>query len=181
LAPRNRSEIELLLDGTVDCLMLEATPTAPAGAEEQLVPVYPDVYTHQREYYARTHHHPAVHVIAVRREAVEERPELLTQLCEAFDRAKAATYSALQNERLTGLPFMRAYLDDAMSLSGDDPGPYGLDQNWAELHQVLTYAHDQGLTGRRLEPEELFDPPARDFAFQARMRRGAPPWTIPAV
>jgi 4,5-dihydroxyphthalate decarboxylase len=181
LAPRGRSETELLLDGTVDSLMLEATPPAPEGEEARLVPVYPDVYTHQREYYARTQYHPSVHVIAVRRQAVEERPELLCQLCEAFDRAKAAAYSALQNERLTSLPFMRAYLDEAMRMSGDDPWPYGLEPNWAELDQVLTYAHDQGLTERRLAPADLFDQPARDFAFQARMRRGAPPWTIPAV
>ncbi len=74
-----------------------------------------------------------------------------------FDRAKEQAYGALQNERVTGLPLMRSYLDETVSLFGADPWSYGLERNWKGLDQFLTHAHYQGLTNNKLNPEELFD------------------------
>ena len=166
--------LELLLDGTVDCLMTEATPMVPESGRGKVVALHPELRAVQSDYFRRTGFHPSVHVIAVRKAAAEERPELLEALCEAFDQAKQSAYSLLQNERTTGLPLMRAYVDETVALFGDDPWPYGLEgRNRAELDQFLAYASDQGLTRRRLTPEDLFDPPTRDFRFRSRMVQGA--------
>jgi len=179
--PKTELDTEQLLNGTVDAMMMESTQLVPPGQENNVVHVHRDVETVQREFYRKTHFHPIVHIIAIRQQAADERPELIAELCEAFDQAKEAAYRALQNERLTSLPFMRTYLNETRALFGDDPWPYGLERNWAELDQMLAYAHDQGLTEQRLSPERLFDPPARDFQFKARMRHGSDPWFIPAL
>ncbi len=179
--PKTELDTEHLLNGTVDAMMMESTPLIPPGQEHNVVQVHRDIENVQRDYYRKTHFHPIVHIIAIRQPAVDERPELVEELCQAFDQAKAAAYHALQNERLTSLPFMRTYLNETMALFGDDPWPYGLERNRAELDQMLAYAHDQGLTEQRLSPERLFDPPARDFRFQARMLHGSDPWFIPAM
>ncbi len=39
---------------------------------------------------------------------------------------------------------------------GEDFWPYGVEANRGELKTFLRYAHQQGLTGRRWSPEELF-------------------------
>jgi 4,5-dihydroxyphthalate decarboxylase len=162
--------LERLLDGTTDCLMTEGTPVVPPDQRPSLVRVHADVQALQREYFQRTGFHPIVHVIVLRQDAVEARPGIVEELCDAFDRAKQSAYYQLQNERTTGLPLMRGYLDETIELFGDDPWPYGLgERNRAELDRFLAYAHDQGLTERRLEPEALFDPPAREFPFRATM------------
>ncbi len=180
LSPGPRLGAERLLDGTVDCLMTEATPPVPEAALPSFVRVDPVVHATQREFYRRTGFHPIVHLIVLRRQAVEERADLLEETCAAFDRAKAAAYRELQNERMTSVPLMRAYLDETMATFGDDPWPYGLERNAAELDQFLAYAHEQGLTEQRLSPESLFDPPARDFRFQAKLPTGSVPWSPPA-
>jgi len=169
LSPGPHLGVERLLDGTVDCLMTEGTPVLGEGDRQRVVRVHRDVHTLQRDYYSRTGFHIIVHVIVARKEAVERRPGLIEQLCDAFDQAKAAAYRALQNERLTSLPLMRGYLDETAALFGDDPWSYGLERNRKELDQFLAYAYDQGLTRQRLAPEELFDDPAREFPFSARM------------
>ena len=179
--PAPNMGVGLLLDGTVDCLMLESTPLVPLEHRHQIVRVHQDVGLLQREFYRKTGFHIAVHLIGVRRAALEERPELQEELCEAFDQAKALAYRALQNERLTSLPLMRTYLDETRALFGDDPWPYGLERNRAELDQVLAYAHDQGLTQRRLSPQEIFDQPAQEFKFQAQMPEGSSPWSFPSL
>ncbi len=166
--------LEALLDGTVDCLMTEAAPIVPQDQRDRVTRLHPDVHALQREWFGRTRCHPSVHVIAVRQAVAEERPELLEELCDAFDRAKQSAYYLLQNERMTGLPLMRTHLDETAALFGEDPWPYGVEgRNRAEIDRFLGYAFDQGLTRRRLAPEGLFDQPARDFAFRARMVEGA--------
>ncbi len=161
---------EPLLDGTVDCLMHEGMPMVPENRRHQLIRLYPDAHSLQREFYRKTGFHVIVHVIVVRKEVLEMRPGLPDELSVAFDQAKQCAYDLLQNERMTSLPLMRAYLDDTVQTFGEDPWPYGFEKNRSELAQFLAYAQDQGLTQKRLEPEELFDAPFRDFRFESRMR-----------
>jgi hypothetical protein len=73
---------------------------------------------------------------------------------------------------------MRSYLEETLDLFGDDPWPYGLERNHAELDQFLAYAHDQGLTRQKLAPEELFDPPARNFRFRSKLPYSSEPGSI---
>ncbi len=58
---------------------------------------------------------------------------------------------------------MRCHFDGMVEMIGADPWPYGPEHNRVELDQFLAYDHDQGLTRQRLAPEDLFDPPVRDF------------------
>ena len=161
-----------LLDGTVDCIMTEGTPLPE---DDRFRRVHRDSAGLQKDYYRRTGVHTIVHVVAVSRRAVDERPQILEDLCQAFDRAKGIAYRALQNERMTSLPLMRSYLDETVALFGTDPWPYGLDRNRGELDLFLAHAHEQGLTGRRLDPEDLFESPSREYPFSAQLPRAAGP------
>jgi 4,5-dihydroxyphthalate decarboxylase len=178
LSPCSHWSAEKLLDGTVDCLMHEGAPVIAGGDVKKLVCVYPDVDSMQRDFYRKTGFHIAVHVIAARAEAIKERPELLEELCDGFDQAKECAYRILQNERMTSLPLMRSYLDETLELFGEDPWSYGFEANRKELEQLLAYAHDQGLTRQRLAPEILFDPPARNFRFRAKLPYNSEPGSV---
>ena len=123
----------------------------------------------ETRYMDKTGFHLIVHVIVVSKKAVQERPDLLEELCGAFDQAKESAYRVLRNERMTSLPLMRTYLDETVAMFGNDPWPYGLERNWAELDRFLAYAHDQGLTQQRLSPEILFEQQIREFPFRAKM------------
>jgi 4,5-dihydroxyphthalate decarboxylase len=161
--------VEKLLDGTVDCLMTEGTPSLVEGDRDKVIRLNSDVHGLQKEYYRKTGFHIIVHLIVIRKEVISERPELPEELCTAFDRAKELAYRTLQNERMTSLPLMRSYLDETVSLFGPDPWSYGLERNWKELDQFLTHAHHQGLTNKKMDPDELFDNSARAYQFQAKM------------
>jgi|DewCreStandDraft_5_1066085.scaffolds.fasta_scaffold00462_15 4,5-dihydroxyphthalate decarboxylase len=175
--PSQQMGIDLLLAGEVDCVMHEATPVVPPGQEARVRRLFPDVHALQRDAYRRTGFFPIVHIIAVRQEALESWPELGVELCRLYDQAKAVAYRLLQNERLTSLPLMRVYLDETMTLFGDDPWPYGLERNRQELETTLRLTFEQGLTRRQLSLDELFDPRSLQYTFQARMSSGAPPWS----
>src|SRR5262249_4481768 len=118
--------LQLLLDGTVDCLMTEGAPLVPPDRQRDVVPVLADATAAQRAWFQETGCHPIVHTIVLRQEVVDARPGIVEELCDAFDRAKQSCYFHLQNERTSGLPLMRAYLDETGALFGDDPWPYGV-------------------------------------------------------
>ena len=39
---------------------------------------------------------------------------------------------------------------------GDDPFPYGIKANRVMLETIIAYSHEQGLTPRKMQIEELF-------------------------
>ncbi|MGE0854001.1 MAG: ABC transporter substrate-binding protein [Hyphomicrobiaceae bacterium] len=171
-SPTNILGLERLLDGTADALMTARTPLVPKGQESRVRRVLSDAHQQQREWYKRTGFFPILHVIAIREEALKARPSFGEEICAAYDAAKQYAYNVLQDDRMTGLPLMRGYLDEAMALGGDDPWPYGLKRNRAEIDRFLDLALDHGLTSRRIAIEEMFDERAAGFAFTARMTPG---------
>ena len=164
--------LERLLDGTADALMTARTPLIPKGQEHRVRRVLLDALERQRAWFKRTGFFPILHVIAIRNEALKARPSFGEEICAAYDNAKQSSYDLLQDDRMTGLPFMRGYLDDAVMLAGEDPWPYGIQKNRAELERFLDLAQADGLTLRRLSVNELFDDRASNFSFTARMTPG---------
>jgi 4,5-dihydroxyphthalate decarboxylase len=167
--------MERLLDGTADCLMSEATPPVPPNQRDKVRRLYTNAQELQKDYYKRTGFNPIVHVIVATNEALKAWPDFGVELCRVYDEAKAQAYQWLQNERTNTIPLMRGYLDETMDMFGDDPWPYGLGPNRAEIDQFLQYAQEQGLTRRRLVPEELFDERSLSYQFAAKMEPGSEP------
>jgi 4,5-dihydroxyphthalate decarboxylase len=172
VSPASILGLERLLDGTADCLMTARTPLVPAGQQHRVRRVLADAYERQREWYRRSGFFPSLHVIAIRDDALTARPAFGEELCRAYDEAKQYNYRVLQDDRMTSLPFMRGYLDDTVATCGDDPWPYGLERNRAELDRFLRYAREQGLISRDLSVDELFDEKAARYRFEARMTPG---------
>ena len=172
LSPASILGLERLLDGTADALMTARTPLIPKEHAGKVRRVLADANQRQRDWYKKTGFFPILHVIAIREDALKARPSFGEEICQAYDEAKAYAYRVLQDDRMTGLPFMRGYLDDAVALGGDDPWPYGLDRNRAELDRYLELAHQDGLTPRKLAVDELFDQRACAYRFTSRMTPG---------
>jgi 4,5-dihydroxyphthalate decarboxylase len=56
------------------------------------------------------------------------------------------------------VPWLVAHIEEARREMGEDWWPYGVEANRAVLDTFLRYHHEQGLSKRRLRPEELFAP-----------------------
>ena len=81
-------------------------------------------------------------------------------LFKAFCEAQAKTYDDLaETAALKGmLPWFNAHMEEAVEMMGPDFWPYGFEKNRENLATFLRYHHEQGLSKRQLEPEELFAP-----------------------
>ena len=112
----------------------------------------------EQDYYRRTGIFPIMHVIAIRRDVYEKNRWIARSLQTAFEAAQAKVYEDLlvTASLKTMLPWQIAAVEEAVALLGRDWWPYGFQANRAVIDTFLRYHHEQGLSPRRLQPEDLF-------------------------
>jgi 4,5-dihydroxyphthalate decarboxylase len=148
-----------LARGEIDALMCAHVPSVFAE-HEHIVRLFPDYKTVEQEYFRRTALFPIMHVVVVRRRILEEHPWVARSLYKAFEEARAIAMEELRyrSSLTVMLPWLADHLDETVRVMGDDYWPYGLEKNRRDLDTFLRYSSEQGLSARRLEPEELFAP-----------------------
>jgi 4,5-dihydroxyphthalate decarboxylase len=60
------------------------------------------------------------------------------------------------------MPWVAEHARRWRELAGEDFWPYGIEPNRPSLEAFVQYAHEQGVTPRRLKVEELFAPETRE-------------------
>jgi 4,5-dihydroxyphthalate decarboxylase len=150
----------MIADGEVDAMYTARIPstfrTRP-GTVRRLFEDYVDV---EHAYYRRTKIFPIMHTVAIRRDKYGAHPWIAQSLLKAFVRAQRIVYENLYTTSAltTMLPWQVAQVEDAREAIGEDWWPYGFAPNRDVLDTFLRYHHEQGLSRRRLQPEELFAP-----------------------
>jgi 4,5-dihydroxyphthalate decarboxylase len=124
---------------------------------KRLFPNYVEV---EKEYYRRTRIFPTMHTVVIRRDVYAKNPWVAQSLYKAFTEAKSRAYALYdQTAALPAmLPWFVAHAEEIRKEMGNDWWPYGLEPNRKVLETFLRYHHEQGLSRRRLAPEELFAP-----------------------
>ena len=120
--------------------------------------LFPDYVSAEREYYRRTKIFPIMHTVVLRRDVYEKNPWVAQALYKALEASKAKAQELyLQTAALPAMvPWLVAHVEETRREMGDDWWPYGLEKNRHVLDTFLRYHHEQGLSKRRLQPEDLF-------------------------
>ncbi len=155
---RDTSISAMLLSGEIDAAISARVPDAFEKGGGRIVRLYPDYRTDEMKYYDATGIFPIMHVIAVRRAVFERYPWAAMNLFKAFEQAKQRSL-----ERIGDLTASRIPVPWASSVAGEwsksfgaDPFPYGLEANRKTLDAFCRFAHEQGVTAKRLAPDDLF-------------------------
>ena len=150
----------MLADGEIDALHTARTPSTFYSRPDRVKRLFPDFVAVEKSYFRRTGIFPIMHVVAIRRTIYEANRWIAQSLFKAFQAAQAVTYENLEvtSAMTSMLPWQVAAVEEARAELGDDWWPYGFGPNRAVLDTFLRYHHEQGLSARRLQPEELFAP-----------------------
>ncbi len=156
----------MLVDGDLDVLTAARPPTTLTTRPDDVRRLFPDPTAASEAWFARTRILPIMHLLVLRRDVYEANRWIAATLTEAFTRAKAIAQAALEETAAlkVTLPFLPAHVARTRELMGNDPWPYGLAPNRHVLDAFLRHHHEQGLSPRRLAPEELFAPETLDHA-----------------
>ncbi len=151
----------MLRDGGIDAFYTARMPSSyVAGKLEPVRRLFESYMEVEQAYYRKTKIFPIMHTVAIRRSLYEQYPWIAMSLYKAFVKSQRETYDDLYVTAALKamLPWLTKHVEDARALMGDDFWPYGFAPNRATLATFLRYHHEQGLSKRLLEPEELFAP-----------------------
>ena len=159
-APPDRTLNEMLEDGEIDGIVGPRVPAYMERGDAKVGWLFKDPTAAATDYYKRTGIFPIMHVLGIRRELADQHPWLPGAVQKAFETAKAVAIEKLSDTSATKvtLPFIEEQLRAVRALMGRNFWSYGFDANRKTLDTFLRHHHSQGLSKRRVKPEELFDP-----------------------
>ena len=152
----------MLASGEIDALYTARMPSSylnGGGKVKRLFGSYVDI---EKAYYRKTKIFPIMHTVVIRRDVYEQNRWVAQSLYKAFCEAQAETYKDLYETAALKamLPWLTAHVEEARAEMGEDFWPYGLEKNYATLDTFLRYSFEQGLSKRKLNPQDLFAPEA---------------------
>jgi 4,5-dihydroxyphthalate decarboxylase len=153
----NRMLSEMLGNGEIDALLGPEVPDS-LYTSANVVRLFPEYHTLERQYFTRTKVFPIMHAIIIRESLYQDYPWLATSVYKAFHRAKQLSQ---QQARFTGalsymLPWMVEQIEEVQELFGSQWWPYGLEQNRITLECFDRYLVHQGFLPERSRLEEVF-------------------------
>ncbi len=153
----------MLESGEIDALFSAIVPASVMARSKNVGRLFEDYETVERDFFRRTGIFPIMHTVVIRRDLYEKEPWLAEAVykgfCDAKNRAvEAYTKATMFHHAPYMIPWFTELLQENRELMGDDLWPYGLRANHKALDTFLRYSHEQGLTKRRLRPEEIFTP-----------------------
>ena len=151
---------QMLRDGEIDGLIAPRAPSCFERREANIGYLYPDTVQAASDYFRRTGIFPIMHLLGIRKELVAQHPWLPMAALKAFTASKNLAQRRLIDPAASKvtLPFIEEATHRARDLIGEDWWPYGLEANRKLLETFLAHHHAQGLSARRLQPEDLFHP-----------------------
>ena len=159
--PEGDTVTAMLERGDLDALIYPERPAAIDRGDPRVARLFADPKTLEIEYAARTRLFPIMHTVLIRQGLVDDHPWLARNVLEAFDRSMALAFDAMRDPRRVSLAWFAEALDEQRRILGEDPWRYDLAANREAIDTLIRWSFEQGLIGRRMEPEALFAPTTR--------------------
>jgi 4,5-dihydroxyphthalate decarboxylase len=151
---------EMLLTGDIDALSSPLIPKSHLQGRTEFRRLFDSPRQTEIDYFRRTGIFPIMHMVVVRQDIHDAHPWVVKRLMNAFVEAKRVCF-----ERISGYGMLPAVLptfqhdyEETIRVFGKDFWPYGVASNRAVLGAAARYSHEQGLSKRLVEVEELFAP-----------------------
>jgi 4,5-dihydroxyphthalate decarboxylase len=151
---------QMLADGELDALYSPRIPSTFVSRSKEVRRLFEDYAEVERAYYSKTRIFPIMHTVVIRRDIYRDHPWVAQSMYKAFVESQRLVYEDFQVTAALKamLPWLTAHIEDLVRNMGHDWWPYGFESNRHVIETFLRYHHEQGLSKRRLRPQELFAP-----------------------
>jgi len=155
---KNESErvCNALVTGEIDAVGVTDSQRSALRSNKSVSPLFESPTEVEADYYRRTKILPIMHVLAVKKDWIERDPELPHKLFELFAAAKKWARQWKSTTPSVVMAWPEKHFDEEARTFNGDPWAYGLEENRHVLEKFLTYCYAQGVSGRKISPEELF-------------------------
>jgi 4,5-dihydroxyphthalate decarboxylase len=162
LVPMGKKIGDMLEQGELDALMMPHPPQPIVRGSNRIKRLFTDARQEEIRYFRKNGFYPIMHVVAFRDEVLRQFPWLPQNVVDAFEKAKQVCKHYYDDPNWSRLVWGRHLFEEERAIFGEDPWPYGMKKNRANLERFMEYSLDQGLMERKLTVEELFVPTMLD-------------------
>jgi 4,5-dihydroxyphthalate decarboxylase len=148
---------QMLVEGELDALIHPELIQPILNGDQRVSRLFPAYRELEIEYFKRTGIFPIMHTTAIKQEVVEKYPWVPINLMQAFEDSKKVAYKRMENPRIVPLAWFRHFLEEQEEILGVDPWAYGLgESNRKNLETLMQYSQEQGLLGKKMSLDDLF-------------------------
>jgi 4,5-dihydroxyphthalate decarboxylase len=124
--------------------------------------LFRDYKTEEQIYFKQTGIFPISHVVTLKQEFVDRHPNSPVTLLKAFRQARDVAFNRLEgdNPQILVISWVAAAVDEQRELMGENYWAYNIENNRRALEALTQFAHEQGLSPKRIDYETLFHPEA---------------------
>jgi len=162
LVPPGRKIGSLLEAGEIDALFMPHPPKEVLRGSEKIRRLFPNAKQEELNYFRKNGFFPIMHVAAFKDEVLQKNPWLAGSVMAAFEQAKEVCRRYYDDPNWSRLVWGRHLFEEERNLLGEDPWPYGVKRNRANLERFMGYSFDQGLMEKKPAVEDLFAPVTLD-------------------
>ncbi len=154
---------KMLEAGDIDALVSVVMPRAFRAKNPGVKRLFPNYREVETDYYRRTKIFPIMHTFVMKSDLFQKKPWVAISLYKAFVQAKELSYKRLydSNALVVSLPWIVDEIEACRRIFGEDIWNYSIEGSRPTLEALVQYLHEQGLTRRRMQIEELFVPNIR--------------------
>jgi 4,5-dihydroxyphthalate decarboxylase len=149
---------DMVASGEIDCALVARPPACFVKGHPDVVRLFPDYQQMEEQYYALTKVWPIMHVIAIKKQILEQHPWVAGSLYNAFNESKNRALGRMFEQSVSRypLPWLTTYARRMRDMFGGDPFPFGIEENRPTFEQFLRYTHEQGIAHRHAKVDEIF-------------------------
>lgn len=158
LVAKDRKVDDMLESGEISVMMTPHPPKPVLRGSKKIRRLFADPKAEDLRYFRKNGFFPIMHVVAFKDGILEKFPEAAPGVFAAFKKAKAICREFYADPNWSWLAWGRQAFEEEQKLLGEDPWPYGLEKNRANLERFVGYSLDQGLMVKKMAVEDLFVP-----------------------
>jgi 4,5-dihydroxyphthalate decarboxylase len=161
----NHTLSQMLAEGELDALYSPRIPSTFVSRPKDVRRLFEDYVEVEKAYYSKTRIFPIMHTVVIRRDIYRSQPWVAQSLYKAFVESQHLVYEDFAETAAAKamLPWLTAHVEELRRNMGSDWWPYGVEANQKVIETFLRYHYEQGLSKRKLQPEELFAPETLTF------------------
>ena len=148
----------MLESGEISAMMTPHPPKPVLRGSKKIRRLFADPKAEDLRYFRKNGFFPIMHVVAFKDDVLKRYPEAAQSLFDAFEQAKKVCREFYADPNWSWLAWGRQAFEEEQKLLGNDPWPYGLEKNRANLQRFVGYSRDQGLMSKEMPLEQLFLP-----------------------
>jgi 4,5-dihydroxyphthalate decarboxylase len=158
----DRSLSDMLLNEELDAVISARPPDIFLSGDGRMQRLMPNHREIELEYFRTTGVYPIMHTVAIKRDVYERNPWVAVNLMTAFEEAKEKMVERMSDINVSRIPL--PWLPDTFEKTkaeffpDGDYWPYGIEGSRTTLETFLTYCAEQGVTHKKMTPEDLFVP-----------------------